>query len=320
MDTKPLFSLWGYPVYGFALTVAVGAAVSLAVAARCLKRKGLKKQTVDVLALAAIPLCVLGARLAYCLLRFDFVTNDAGWGFFFRLWEGGYVLYGGVLGGLLACWAAARITGQRTFQLSDAIAPAALVMIAFARFGEGFAQEGFGWETEESALFPFFPVGMYESYYEIWYWPLFLLEAAYALVAAVHLYHTWQGGREGDQTLRFLLIYACGQAVFESMRRDSVLRFGFVRCSQLLSALVVGAVLLIYGLQLAKGKRAARLAPAWAGTLAMMGLVMAMEFALEKKIAFLEWLPTEGCYGVMAAAAVGMYAIVRRVGRLRENV
>ena len=111
-----------------------------------------------------------------------------------------------------------------------------------------------------------------------------------------------------------LLIYAAMQILGESARQDEVMRWGFIRVSQLISALAAAAVLVICCVKMKK--RSAKLIMiASVGVLACAGVVMAMEFALEKKITALTWMPMDLCYIVTILGCLGMIAFVIPVWR-----
>ncbi len=58
----------------------------------------------------------------------------------------------------------------------------------------------------------------------------------------------------------------------------------------------------------------------YAGSFLMVGIVIAMEFALEKKIVFLEAVPMDVCYLVMAAACIGIIMFVGSVWKKSNRI
>ena len=91
------------------------------------------------------------------------------------------------------------------------------------------------------------------------------------------------------------------------MRQDAVLKWGFVRASQLFSGIAVLIVLIISWRMLPKPQRKRSLL--WRGISCILlscGVIMAMEFALEQKISFLTWMRMDVCYAVMALGCLGL--------------
>lgn len=322
------YTLFGLTVYPYGLAVAAAAALALLLAGAQARRAGLKPGTLSWFALLAIPLAVLMARAAYCLICYDWFLQK-GVGYFFRLTDGGFVLYGALAGGLVAALLTARMTRQAPGAVMDALAAPAALMIALCRLAEGLVGQGYGryiadWFDPESGMSVFHPqdTSLFERFpfavqdmYEEWSWAVFVLEAVIALLLCVVLLRARRRA-PGGRALLFLLLYAAAQALCEGLREDAVLRWGFVRVSQIISAVVVAAVLLVCCVRLPQ-RRAHRglMAGAWCGTLCGMLLVIAMEFAVEKKIVFLEFLPMDVCYLITALAGVLMVSSILPVWR-----
>lgn len=310
-------------IYPYGLAVAGAVLIGLFWARALCARRGLAAQTVSVFAVFGLPLSFLFARLLYCLICLEGFSRR-GIAYFFDFTGGGYTLFGALLGGVLALALTARRTRQSWGRIADALcAPAALV-IALARLAEGLVGQGYGWYVEDwfdpmngmSLFHPQefdgllrFPFAVQDMYGE-WSWAIFVLEALLALVIALHALRRGEGECSGDTALRALLDLCAAQILCESLRQDAVLRFGFVRVSQVLGALVAVA-LLVYGCVRMEKTRPVRLLAPILGTLASVGVVVAMEFALEKKIVWLEAWPMDVCYLLTALACL---ALVKSVG------
>ena len=111
----------------------------------------------------------------------------------------------------------------------------------------------------------------------------------------------------GDRARLALILLCAFQLVFESLREDEFLRWGFVRVGQLIPAMILFC-LLAYALFIKKteGWRAPRHL-AVTGFLLLAALVTALEFALDKTT-----LSVYLIYALMLAAVTGMYALARK--------
>ena len=187
------------------------------------------------LALWCVPSALLGARLAYVLLRPGYYLFDMGPLHALCLWEGGFLLWGAVSGAMAAACLLAKKKKENALELLDGMAVPGLLMIALCRLAEVFAGEGLGAWIENPALMRF-PIAVSNGYGE-WQLAVFLFEAAYALLLIAPVLRAQAG--QGKRLAAALVLYGCGQIVFESLRMDSCLRIGFVRVSQVLSALAV---------------------------------------------------------------------------------
>lgn len=227
------------------------------------------------LAICCIPAGIVGARLLYVIFRLPFFEM-IGLERIFYLREGGYLLYGAVLGVCLAAVGYARLHKMDVLRLLDALTVPGIICIAICRMGEGSAGEGLGNWVEDDAL-AFFPLAAPNTFGEM-QWAIFVFEALAALVMAVILIR-WKHALPGQHFMRGLTLYAGCQIVFESLRMDSVLKIGFVRVSQVISAVILLAVVIICHLRQGKKQMAASGAIV---ILAGAGLVGGMEWALEK--------------------------------------
>lgn len=318
------FAIGSARVYPYGLALAAAAAFALLYMTRQAKRDTLKSGTAGRFALLALPLGLIGARLGYCLVSIDWVLEH-GIGSIFQLTRGGFMLYGALLGCVAAAALVGRITSQPAGAILDAFAAPAAFMTAAARFAEPLAGMGCGrnitdwfdpwmeqsmiaWE-DPSALFRF-PFALRDHYGE-WNFNIALLEALTALVIMV-VCARMKRRRAGGRFLFGALIYAAMQIMLESMRQDAVLRWGFVRADQLLSAVAVVAAAVVCLLR-APGRRAVRAAAVLGGEICLIGLAMAMEFALESKIDFLVGMRMDVCYLVMFVACVLMIVLIAPV-------
>ena len=253
MSSIQLGSITIYP-YGLALALACAAALLwMSLSAR---KNGISAGAVSTFAVMALPLGVLCSRAGWCLARLDWVARQEH--FFFQLQRGGGMLYGALIGVMLALWVTARIQKLPFAKLADLTAAPGLLVIAIGRLAEGLVGEGYGrnlyewfdpwgeqsliaWE-DPSPLFRF-PFAV-PDHYEEYNFAIFVLEAFAAILMLV-LVLCSRRRRAGAKAVLALLLYAAMQAVFESMRQDSVLRFGFVRVNQLLSGVLVLILLII---------------------------------------------------------------------------
>lgn len=301
MVKYPLVEIFGRPVTAYALCVVVSLALGLLMLWREQKKRQMKTETAEIFALLALPLGLIGARAFYCLARISFYL-EIGAVNMLRLWDGGYALWGAVGGAALAAVLTAKITKQKISSLLDALAAPAALTIALCRLSEFFSGEGIGMYVENEAFWRF-PFAVSNEWGE-WYWSIFLLEGAAALVIFLVL-TLKRNGKPGDHAKLFLLLYSTAQILLESLRRDNFLRWLFVRVSQLTAVLVLAGLMIaavIRWLQLPKEKRmsALKMALCWGIFLICIGISIWMEFAIDKSAV----IPVWACYCIMAVCCV----------------
>ena len=298
----------GVSVYG--ICVAISAAVAALLAAWL--RRGDKPDTRRV-PLGELLLCCtagafIGARLLFCAIRFDMFLYWMGPAAIVTTWTGGFLLYGALLGAMLAAAMLAKRHRVSVASTLDELAAPGLAAIAISRLGEWTTGEGVGvWVESEAFMRLPFAVG---NEYGEWQLAVFLWEAAAAFV--ILLVVLWLRGRkrgeeQGELFMSALVLYACCQIVFESLRQDGCLRIGFVRVSQVLSACAVMGVTLARALRRGEKKGAALHAVI---ILLCVGAVGGIEWALDKTVVSNRLL-----YAGMVLSSGVMAFTARRAGR-----
>ena len=308
METNlPLFSLFGLPVYPYAVMLALGAVIALVMALLRAKKTGLTASAVLTFAVLALPLGVVFGRALYCLCR-PGETVDYGLGYIFRIDFGGFSLMGAVVGVLLAAWLTKIIEGVPFRAVADAVTPGLLVMLAVARLAEGATTNGIGVDVSIEAL-RFFPLARPDSYDDYCY-AIHMGEALTALAAGVYT-QAMPRRALGLVAGYGAIALSAGQILWEALRRDEVLIFSFVRITMVFFAVAL-LVLLILGLR-RSGWSAGR--KARAGVLFFLGIVLVgmNEFFAESKL--ISFIPAWLCYLTDAVVVTGMGLLTGRALR-----
>ncbi|MBR3494188.1 MAG: prolipoprotein diacylglyceryl transferase [Clostridia bacterium] len=287
------------------------------------RRRELSCRAVLLFASLSVPLSLLLSRILYCAVCYEWLRLQ-GTGFIWRLAPGGLLLYGIAAGCLLSAWITGRVCRVYPLDLTDAAAPAFALLIAVKRFAEYLVGSGTGrsieeWfdpmmeqsflQIEDPSFLQRFPFAV-QDYYEDWVFSINLWEGLAALTFLFILLRM-KPRRSGGATVLLLLLYAACQVVFESMRFGDVLKWGFIRVDQLLSGVLVLLLLVFCWRKLPSESRTLREVLFRGGMIvAACLIVMAMEFTLEAKISFLEWMRADLCYLVDIGCCAWMIASV----------
>jgi prolipoprotein diacylglyceryltransferase len=130
----------GWPVFGFGLMLFVAFVLTTWLAGRRAQREGINSDSIQDLALWVFLGGLIGARIWHMYLMqkppatfWDFLTQLV------KIWEGGIILYGSVLGGLVgyffAWWFLFRKQKVSTFKVLDVIAPSIALGLCIGRIG-----------------------------------------------------------------------------------------------------------------------------------------------------------------------------------------
>ena len=301
-ELQGLFSLFQMPVTAYGLCVALAAGAGLLVFSLLARKKAISEKALMTFSLLCLPLGLLGARMFYCLARLDLFLA-MGIGSVLHMANGGYALWGGIGGAVLAALIAARIGRVPTGMMLDCVAAPGALTVALIRFAEYFSGEGYGLYVENE-VFQFFPLAV--SKFGDWRWAVFMLEGAAALLIFIAVF-LYRQKRPGDRMRAALILFCASQIILESLRQDSFLRWEvhFIRLSELpavflLAALPVAAA--IRGVKRGRGMRMATAGVYGAVFLASVGVFIWMEFAVQKS----PDLPVWACYCIEAACCAAM--------------
>ncbi|MFF2390279.1 prolipoprotein diacylglyceryl transferase [Agromyces sp. NPDC058104] len=243
----------------YALCILVGIILAVVITSRRLTKRGAEPGIVLDIALWAVPLGIIGARLYHVLTHPDdyFYEGANVWnpfqpGAVWNIWEGGNAIYGALIGGAIGVLIGCRFTGIRFLSFADALAPGLLVAQAIGRLGNWFNHELFGaptdlpWGLEIEVDNAAWPQGLAEG---TLFHPTFLYELVWNLAGAalIVLLERRINLRWGKAFAVYLIWYGLGRSFFESIRVDPSEMFLGIRVNVWASfaAVVLGIVILL---------------------------------------------------------------------------
>ncbi|MEJ1087541.1 prolipoprotein diacylglyceryl transferase [Microbacterium sp. Mu-80] len=216
----------------YALCIIAGIVAAVLLTNHRLTKRGAEKWVVIDIAIIAVPLGIIGARIFHVLTHPDFyfgpgknTWNPFEPGSVWAIWEGGIAIFGALLGGAVGAWLGCKWTGIRFWTFADALAPGLLLAQAMGRFGNWFNHELFGlptdlpWGLEIESDNPAFPPGLAEG---TLFHPTFLYEVLWNGLGVIVL--LWAGAKLrlqwGKLFALYLVWYSAGRIVWESIRID----------------------------------------------------------------------------------------------------
>ena len=296
----PLWTIGSVNVTPYSLMILLGALAGTALSLR-------KKQLRPLLPAVILGALVFGHLMWVLFCPYDLEAAEGKGYMILHIWEGGYTIYGALLGGALGALIAGKLSGVKWMDALDALAPGACAAIFFARLGEYFTGEGIGrlTEVEWTHFFPLslctyhdeFDPSFDEWRYAIWFW-----EALVALILLFILLKREKKSLPGHQTAVFLTVLGTTQILLEQMRRDFYLRLiVFVRINQLAAIATLIAVLIVL---LVRNKPGAGKIICCLVTLVLASLAdMASEFVFDK-YEYVPWLYLSMPFAAAACAVM----------------
>ena len=234
------------PWYG--LLIVLGAALAIFLAEKESRRLLMPADTVLDLALRILPAGILGARAYYVLFSWPVFQNNPLSALY--IWEGGLAIYGGLIAGVAVLILFCRKRKLSVLQMLDIIVPGVVLAQTIGRWGNYFNQEAYGLPLPSDSPFAFFPLAVLiqEQASSSWHLATFFYESVWDFGIFVLLLagrRRWFR-RRGDVFLFYLLCYSAGRLVIENLRMDSLWLGTGIRISQLLSILILTAVIGIF--------------------------------------------------------------------------
>ena len=142
----------------YGLLIVAGALLAVYLADRESKVQGLPPDTILDLALIALPVGILGARLYYVVFSWPVFASDPLSVLY--IWEGGLAIYGGLIAGFAVVALFCRRRGISLPLMLDILIPGVALAQAVGRWGNYFNQEAYGTAISAESSFAFFPIAV----------------------------------------------------------------------------------------------------------------------------------------------------------------
>lgn len=213
-------------IHWYGVIIAAGILAALQLSTKEAKKKGLEEDTIIDMALWAIPIGLLGARLYYVLFELGYYLQNPGQ--ILAIWNGGIAIYGGLIAGGGTLYWYAKKKGTSLALVLDILAPNVLLAQSIGRWGNFMNQEAHGGPVTrqflENLYLPEFIIEQM-NINGTYYHPTFLYESLWSLlgfVLIVTIRNRKQLLRQGEVALSYVLWYSVGRFFIEGMRTDSL--------------------------------------------------------------------------------------------------
>ncbi len=234
-----LFKLGPVTIYSYGLFVALGFFAATLLAGYRAKKAGLPADKITDLNIYSFLAAVLGARLLYILTELKYYRQypEQIW----KIWEGGLVFYGGLIGGLLFYFWYTRRQKLEPFMIADLLIPGVALGQALGRLGCFFRGCCYGVKSEKyGVIFP--DIGD-----NLPHLPTQLFESAATLCIFI-LLMLRKPRYKGELLILYLLFYSSFRFMIEFLRADErgPVILNIFSVSQVISLGIAVAAVIVY--------------------------------------------------------------------------
>ena len=242
-----LFSIGPLTIHGYGLMIGIGVIVALFWSIRRGEKRGINEDNVTSILLIAVIVGFAGAKVLYVITDWRYFLRDP----LGALGSEGFVVYGGIITGILGCYAFCRHKKINFADGLDVFMPPVAAAQGFGRIGCFLAGCCYGKATD-SVFGVIFPSGGAPAV-PVWPTQLFSSAGDFLLALALVLYDRRPHAR-GNTGAMYLILYGVGRFLIEFLRNDPRGSVGFFSTSQFISLFMVPLGILFYVLN---NKRAA---------------------------------------------------------------
>lgn len=236
-----LFSIGKFTVHSYGLMIAIGTVIAVIVAMKRAEKKGLIGDQVLNMAIIGVVLGWGGGKLLFVLENFrQFLETP--WKV---LGSSGFVVYGGLVIGIICIFLYCRIKKFSFFAYTDLMFPSVALGQAFGRLGCFGAGCCYGKPTDAwwGVVFPedsFAPAGI----------PLIPTQLISAIgdfaIFLILLFYSNKTKVKGNVTALYLLLYAIGRFFVEVLRTNEQGGIGIFTTAQLFSFVFIAVAILLF--------------------------------------------------------------------------
>lgn len=241
----------GWPIYWYGIIIAFGFLLAIIYGTKNAKRFNIDVDKMLDVVLVTTPVSIICARLYYIL--FDPNRADTPVKFFSADGLSGIGIYGAVIGAFACGAVMCKIKKINVLDMFDLAAIAFLIGQGIGRWGNFTNQEAFGtptgssWfgMTSENIVYDFAKKGYDPNALAH---PCFLYESIWCLVGVLLLHHLSKKRHfSGEVTLLYCVWYGFERAIVENFRTDSLILWGKLRVSVVVSVIIcVGAAITLF--------------------------------------------------------------------------
>lgn len=252
-----LFTIGPVTIYGYGVMVALSIVAAYLLSEYRAKKKGLDYECIFTLAIWCLVSGAIGSKLLFFITIFDEVVKNPA---IILDFQNGFVVYGGILGGILGGYGYCRYKKWNFWEYFDMVMPQIALAQGIGRIGCFLAGCCYGRETTSSIGIVFQKSAYAPNHVKLVPTQLFSSAFDFGLFAALLLLDKKKKAH-GQVAAAYLILYSIGRFIIEFYRGDAERgSVGSLSTSQFIAIFlcVIGLALFFTADKISKRKRAAK--------------------------------------------------------------
>lgn len=247
-----IFSFGPIQFHSYGLLVAIGVFFAVAFLRLHSPKIRVNPDTVVDLALVTLVAGFVGARIFYVIEFWDYFQSslvDV-----FKIWQGGIVIYGGLIGGFIGFSIFIFLKKLPFISLLDLFMPALALAQGFGRIGCFLNGCCYGAKTS-------LPIGVKFPFLEYHVHPTQIYESLFCFALFFLLFAFWRRREKigtGAVTLFYFILYALGRFDIEFFRGDNAKAWLQLTIAQVISIFVIILSLIVFLIATSYGRKKLR--------------------------------------------------------------
>lgn len=231
-----LFNLFRFNVYSYGLMIGIGIIIGVMILNSRAKKRGYDENSIFNMTIITILSGILGGKLLFIITNLsDFINNPMS---FITDFGYGFVIYGAILGGMLAIILYSKMKKWNSLEVFDLAVPSVAIAQGFGRIGCLLAGCCYGAETT-SPLYVVFPENSL-AVPHVHLHPTQIYSSVFDFALGIFLIIYGRKKKDAGKTFGlYLICYSVGRFFVEFLRDDVRGSVGVLSTSQFISIFIL---------------------------------------------------------------------------------
>lgn len=232
-----LFDIGPLSIHSYGLMIAIGFLAALFIAVKRAKKLGLDPDFTSSLALECLVGGLIGAKLLFFIVEIDTIISDPG--VILNYLANGFVVYGGIIGGILSAYVYCRVKKVNFLKYFDLLIPSVAIAQGFGRIGCFLAGCCYGRESDCAISIVFTNSPYAPNNVPLLPTQIFSSLGNFGIAAILIFFVSKKASKDGIVACAYLILYGVGRFIIEIFRNDPRGNFGALSTSQFISIFIV---------------------------------------------------------------------------------